>query len=229
VVLDLLPALALALAWATFRVNRSSGQKTALSSAQALLRAVRDGMIQGPSGGPGWGELYFSKVYTLEVHGERTEETRQRIMSRHFDQVFVVPAEPLRLLATASPDPISPRTVAAANTALWRVEVFNQLVFAQTAFNAEIAAELTDRCTTESGREDLAEAAALLSGMVHGDGIGGANAPGGWYRELKDAVESNINELEQRISLVRRYLDERILIALDVALVSIVVTAAATH
>jgi hypothetical protein len=229
VVLDLLPALALALAWATFRVNRASGQRAALSSAQALLRAVRDGMIESPSGGPGWGELYFSKIYTPEVHVERTEETRQRIMARHFDQVFVVPAEPLRLLATASPDPISPRTVAAANTALWRIEVFNQLVLEQTAFNAQIAAELTDRSTTSSKLEDLAQAAVLLSRMVHGDGIGDANASGGWYRELKNAVQANIDELEQRLSVARRYLDERLLIVLDVALVSVVVAAVATY
>jgi hypothetical protein len=65
--------------------------------------------------------------------------------------------------------------------------------------------------------------------MVHGDGIGDANASGGWYRELKNAVQSNIDELEQRLSVARRYLDERLLIVLDVALVSVVVAAVATY
>jgi hypothetical protein len=62
------------------------------------------------------------------------------------DQVFVVPTEPLARLATTPPSPglISQDTVAAANTALWRLHVFNQLVGLQTAFNAGCVGEVGD-------------------------------------------------------------------------------------
>ena len=157
----------------------------------------------------GWGEVYFSTDYTPTVAGQRAEGAKLRILGRRFpDQVLMVPADPLKLLATTAPRPITRRTIAAANTALWRVEAFNQLVLQQTIFNAWIIHELSERSTPEFRREEIANAAALLSEEVHRTGIGRANAQRGWYRELKDAVEANIKDLDERIRLVPRYLEE---------------------
>jgi hypothetical protein len=183
-------------------------------------------MIRRGDDAPGWGELYFSKIYTPDVHASRSEYTRERIRNRELDQVFVVPPEPLRLLATTSPGPISGRTVAAANTALWRVEVFNQLVLGQTMFNAGIAAELKARSTSDGRLEDLGTAAAAMSAMVHADGIGAAQAPGGWYRELKEAIAANIDDLESRMSLPRRYFEERLFVVFDFVVLALVIVAA---
>jgi hypothetical protein len=168
-------------------------------------------------GAQGWGRLYFSTEYTNEVVALRAEEARQSILLRVPDQVLVVPAEPLRLLASSPPLPIAGRTVVAANTALWRIEVFNQLVIEQTIFNAGILTELDDPSTPHARLEVIAKAAASMSETVHEAGIGRANATGGWYWELQSAVEANIDALEKQLSLGRRYRQEASFIVLDLA------------
>jgi hypothetical protein len=41
--------------------------------------------------------------------------------------------------------------------------------------------------------------------MVHATGIASANAEGGWYRRLSEAVETNIADLEKRLRSWRQY------------------------
>ena len=136
-----------------------------------------------------------------------------------FDLVFVVPTEPLEHLARASPRTgfISVETVSAANVALWRLQVFNQLVGQQTLFNALNAAEITNRSLDPERKAALAEAARGMSFTVHRHGIGLANAPGGWYRNLKEALSSDIAELErlERRPWWRRTLSEPVFAAVD--------------
>jgi hypothetical protein len=75
---------------------------------------------------------------------------------------------------------ISEETVFAANFALWRVMIFNQYVQQQALFNALHAAEILDPATTDDRLMTLGVAAGNLSEGLHLDGIGQANADGGW-------------------------------------------------
>ncbi|HEU5183624.1 MAG TPA: hypothetical protein VFU01_03580 [Gemmatimonadaceae bacterium] len=104
------------------------------------------------------------------------------------------------MLATAAPQRgfISERTVAAANLALWRVQTFNQLVAAQSDFNVQHVAEVVDTSLSPERREVIAAAAEKLSFLIHRSGIGDANAPAGWYRELDRAIWGDIEALESR-------------------------------
>ena len=96
-----------------------------------------------------------------------------------FDLVFVVPTEPLEHLARAAPQTgfISVETVSAANVALWRLQVFNQLVGQQTLFNALNAAEITNRSLDPERKAALAEAARGMSFTVHRHGIAWPTRP----------------------------------------------------
>jgi hypothetical protein len=145
---------------------------------------------------PGWGEIYFSTIYDGREALRRSVATRAAVENREWDQVFVVPTAPLELLATTSGGGlISEETVFAANFALWRVMVFNQHVQQQGLFNALHAAEILDPVTTAERLTTLGVAAGDLSEGLHLDGIGHANADGGWYDRLKKAVASDIERL----------------------------------
>ena len=167
------------------------------------------------------GLALLGTVYTDADAAARATEGMKGVHRGTFDQVFVAPIQPLELLARASPQAgfISVATVSAANVALWRLQVFNQLVTQQTLFNALHAAEITDRATSPERRSALAEAARNVSFTLHRHGIGPANAPGGWYRNLKEALSGDIAELErrERRPAWRRALDEPAFAAVDVA------------
>jgi hypothetical protein len=124
------------------------------------------------------------------------------VNQRRADQVFVVPAEPLAKLATTAPHDgvIARTTVAAANFALWRVHVFNQLAGQLTDFNARHVVEITSKVTSQMRRDELANAAAGLSEVVHGYGIGPAwslpDGKRGWYGALVDQIDQNMRDLQ---------------------------------
>jgi hypothetical protein len=193
-----LAAAAIFLAWFVFRIERYAARERDVTSALGTLRAVRRGMVDGFGQMEGWGEIYFSTLYGAMKTTERAQETKSKIKAGNLDQVLLVPTEPLAQLATAPPGDglIAEETIAAANFALWRVEVFRQLVFAQTVFNASIVAELGGDDTTGERRNVLANAGAQLSIMLHAGGIGLANAEDGWYGRLKTALRVNIASLE---------------------------------
>ena len=130
---------------------------------------------------------------------------------RSLDQVFVVPTQPLAKLATTAPQDglIDATTVAVANFALWRVHVFNQLVGLLTDFNVQHAVEIMSGGTSQTRREELAEAAGGLSLLVHEYGIGWAwsRHPGGgrgWYGALVEAIGGNMSDLATERRLHRR-------------------------
>jgi hypothetical protein len=118
----LLGVIALALAWTTFRIERFTARQRQIEGAHALLTAVRQAVVSRDQDGEpqlGWGQIYSSNIYVpgfkyLKEIGERA--IQQARMGR-FDQVLVVPTEPLEKLATtdAGGDLISAETVAAAN------------------------------------------------------------------------------------------------------------------
>ena len=224
-----LGVLGLALAWTTFRITHDATGRNATASARGLLASVRAGMVEHRDG-PGWGEAFLGDAYTDADAVSRATHAMKGVDRGMPDQTFVAPTEPLELLARASPQAgfISVETVSAANVALWRLKVFNQLVGQQTLFNALHMAEITDRSTSKERREVLKEAARTVAFTVLRHGIGEANAPGGWYRNLKEALSHDIANLDRRGARPwwRRALDEPAFAVVDVAVWGGVVAAA---
>lgn len=196
----LLGVIGLALAWTTFRVGRDTARQGELASARGLLTAVYRGIVGHAEGAPGWARAAFSQQYDDAVAMTRARLAATGVRQGVLDHVFVVPTESLRLLSTAAPQRgfISERTVAAANLALWRVHIFNQLVTAQSDFNVRHLAEVVDASLPRERRELLAGSAEKLSFLIHRSGIGDANAPDGWYRELDRAIWRDIELLRSR-------------------------------
>jgi hypothetical protein len=196
-------ALALGATWFVFRLQRFARQQSEVDAARAVLDAVLHGMVRGLDGREGWGDLYFQTRYVLgspALKNQESNATRMVTEALGLQQVLEVPTEPLAAVATAiyPSGLLLERTRIAANTALWRVHVFNQLVRQQTSFNRQHLAEVTDDGTSDQRRTALATASARLSVMLHLDGIGTASDPDGWYGQLKDALETNVAHLECR-------------------------------
>jgi hypothetical protein len=214
---DVLAAVAILLAWFVFRYERDARAREAVESAYATLRAVQYSMVESRgSGQQGWGHAYFWLAdYDSEKANERAAETRKHVYRRHYEQIFVVPTEPLAKLATAAPHDglIDYRTVASAGFALWKVRMFNQHVRQLTDFNTQNLLEISSENTEPARREELAEAAGVLSFMLHRYGVGWAwsaypNADGrGWYGELVERLAKNMGDLDERrrLSVWRRY------------------------
>jgi hypothetical protein len=176
-------------------------------------------MVQGltPRQAVGWGQFYFQQDFTDPSALQRAAETRAAVLQRGLDQVFVVPTEPLARLATSSPQEglIDYNTVAVAGFALWRVHTFNQHVRQLTDFNTAHVTEIINDETDQGRREELAEAAASLSFMLHRYGIGWAwsNYPDGggrgWYGTLVETIGGNMNQLRAELDSHRwRWLRE---------------------
>lgn len=224
---------ALVLAWFTFRYDRHRRWRAAIDAAYGSLRAVHHGMVQGLTADQavGWGQLYFLNGYTEEAAQERARETYRAVRARVIDEVFVVPTEPLAKLATATPrdDLLAYKAIAAANFALWRVHVFNQLVLQLADFNTVHLAEIASEDTDDRRRENLAEAAAGLSWFVHWQGIGlsWAQEDGsrGWYGALVDAIGENMRDLHAERSRHRRHWFLQLVIVVDALAVGILVGA----
>lgn len=227
----LLAAGAVLVAWVIFRLERAASRQRERAAAREVLLAVQRGIIEGlpDQGIPGWGEIYFSTVYDGREALRRGAATRGAIERREWDQVFVVPTAPLELLATTSGGGLmSEETVFAANFALWRVMVFNQFVEQQAFFNALHAAEILDPGTSAERLTTLGVAAGNLSEGLHLDGIGSANAQGGWYDRLKKAVASDIEKLgDPSAERWRDYRDQRHLLFGDVGVALVFVAAIA--
>ena len=215
----ILATFALALTWFVFRIERFARQQSAVGAARAVLDAVLHGMVKGSGDQSGWGDIYITKLYDGDVLDERVGEARRVVFAEYrFDQVFVVPAEPVAAVATAvfPTGLLLESTRFAANTALWRLQVFNQLVGLETTFNGQHAADVRSTDTSPERREELAEASAHIVRMIHGDGIGLAAAPTGWYGILKEALEENVAHLDGLRGFSRRsYLREPLLAGID--------------
>jgi hypothetical protein len=214
-----LAVLGLTLAWTTFRIGHDASLRREIAAARGMLTAVRAGIVEH-DGGKSWGEAYLSTPYTDVSAASRAMLASEGVVRGTFDQVFVVPTEPLELLARAAPAKgfISVDTVAAANIALWRLHVFNQLVGQQTLFNALHVIEIVDRDTPPERKSVLGDAARAISFSVHRHGIGMANAERGWYRKLKDGLQRDIDALRRREAQPwwRRGLSEPAFAAVDV-------------
>ena len=149
---------AILLAWFVFRYDRHVKYRDALEAAEGTLQAAWYGMVQGLTAGQavGWGQLYFSNEYDDAAALARARQTHDDVMEGRLEEVFVVPVEPLARLATSAPQEgfIENATVATANFALWRIQIFNQLVNQLTDFNAMHADEIMSANTEQARRED---------------------------------------------------------------------------
>jgi hypothetical protein len=96
-VIEIITAAGFALAWFAFRYDRHRRWRGELDAARGMLRAVHHGMVQGLTAGQavGWGQIYFSQIYTDELAQERARETYDKTLLRTLDYVLVVPTEPL--------------------------------------------------------------------------------------------------------------------------------------
>jgi hypothetical protein len=155
---ELLTAAAVLLAWFVFRYERDGRVRDAIESAYATLRAVQHAMVQGrASGQQGWGQAYFEYDYPEDKAYERADKSRDLVLGHNFEQIFVVPTEPLAKLATASPREglIEYDTVASASFALWNVQKFNQNVRQLTEFYTQHLVEISSEATTQNALRDL--------------------------------------------------------------------------
>lgn len=186
-----LTAFGLTLAWYLYRSERRAARHADLDGALAVLRAVESGMI-GPSG---WGRVYFEgKSWDDAESDKAADEAALAILAQSWNQVLIVPTEPLVLLV-GSGELLRDETVAAASNALWRLHVFNQFIRQQAEMVANHAAEIAAAELTPERRSDLSNAFAKQARMLHLYGIGEADVAGGWYRTLKDEVRTDINHL----------------------------------
>lgn len=211
---------ALLLTWVIFRYERFSRRQSAIAEARAVVDAVLTGMVNADGEPQGWGDLYFLKVYTDKELAVRTKEAGRVVFEeKRFDQVFEVPIEPLVAVATAAngPDLVLKETRFAANTALWRIRVFNQLVRLETAFNAQHSVEVRSERTPRDRREDLAKASEMIVAMLHRDGIGYAGTTKGWYGVLRQALRENVQYLDDLQGWsIRRHFREFLFVLGDV-------------
>lgn len=199
-VAHVLPWVGFATAVLIYRMQRAASRRRDVHAAFTLLLGVKYGMTEG------WGTWFFSNVWSGEALQKRAHQDYDAILQKNYAQVFPVPTQTVAAVLTSpsAGDLMSAQMIEAANLALYRMGVFNQLVAQQTAFNARYLAEIRDDTLLPERRTALAMAAFSISHMLHGTGIGDANAPGGWYRNLTDAVEQNVSALSAE--LTRRWL-----------------------
>jgi hypothetical protein len=186
---DILTLVGLLVAVVLYGAQQVSGQLRDRDAAIALLVAVHDGIKP-------WGDLYFGDPYDEAAAVKRASQDYSQIASGNYAQVFYVPTEPLAALiaSPAAGGLIGRDTVEAASVALWRIDVFNQLVRQQTDFNTNHLAEIRDDDLPAERREVLGRAAFSISTMLHRNGIGDAL----WYSEMMSALEANRADLEHR-------------------------------
>jgi hypothetical protein len=220
---DALALLSVTVAFALYRLDVLRARAGVIEAAIATLAAVQQAMV-GTEEEPGWGSYYFKNRWTAARCVEVGKYYNGLIRDRKYEQVLVVPAEPLAALA-ATPvagDLFSKETVYAANLGLWRVGVFNQLVGQQTSMIAAALPEIHDRRTRRSRRAALGAAIGAQAVMLHRDGVGEADEPDGWYYRLRTALTADL----ERLDGLRKW--RHLYGALDLVATLAVVAAAAT-
>ena len=69
----------------------------------------------------------------------------------------------------------------------------------QTDYYALHMAEVRGSVIDTNRREEIGDGALGISNMIHRTAIGEANAPGGWYAQLREDVQKNISALDARL------------------------------
>jgi hypothetical protein len=186
---DLLVFIGLAVTLGIYLVQRNASIRREINSTLEVLRAVQNGITT-------WGKKYFTTSYFGQLGVDRAKDDYHRMIKRDPAQNFRVPTEALTSLIQ-QPETgllIDRNTIEAANEALWKIGVFNQMVQAQTDFNALHISEVMDKRLPDADLEALALASQRISEQIHKDGIEDA----GWYERLQDALDQNIRTLTDR-------------------------------
>jgi hypothetical protein len=158
-------------------------------------------MVERVGADVGWAEYFFTTVYTRASNDREVEARVKAAYNSAYagdpEQVFPVPLTPLELLVSspATAGLVSDETVFIANNGLWRVRMFNEFVRMQAEYNARVIGELHEKDLPDNRREAIAEGSVWISRMLHVFGVDEANAPGGWYARLKDALDADIDRL----------------------------------
>jgi hypothetical protein len=183
---DLIVLATLFVTYLIYLRQASASDERDIDSVLGMLRAVRSGIEP-------WGKEYFRRGYDDDAAAKQSERDADLVRTNNYYQVFSVPTEPLAAIIEHPEEGwlIDTDTIEAANIALWRLRVFNQLVQQQTDFNAYYLPEIYDGTLSQPRREALAAAAGQISRMIHGRGIGDAS----WYRDLMDSLDRNIERL----------------------------------
>jgi hypothetical protein len=123
------------------------------------------------------------------------------VLQRKHPQVLVVPTGPLEALISSAHagDLISEATIYFANIGLWHLEVFNQLVVQQSHLLVQHLVKILDEKLGERRRSLIASAIGSQATVLHRRGIGDPFTDGGWYRQLKESVESDIARLDAEL------------------------------
>ena len=147
----------------------------------------------------GWGRLYFSKSVNGSTALQAGDAAQRLVEHGTSYQLYRVPVAPLEQLVAPVRvgGLVSEQTVHAANLALSRIAVFNQMVDKQTSFNVAHAVEIADSETPAERRRAISLAARQMTTALHLDGIGRAAEAGGWYRRLTEALSADIRRLDQ--------------------------------
>jgi hypothetical protein len=116
------------------------------------------------------------------------------VLNHTAGQVFQVPTAPLEALINRLSDgvPMRVETLAAINTALSQIAIFNQLVGLQTVFNATHFPDIKNSLTSSERRIAIANAAQGISKMLHSIAISDAL----WYSSLIKELGNEIASLE---------------------------------
>jgi hypothetical protein len=176
--------------WIYGRQSETSERQQRRSS-HAHLRGVKAALEE-------WYDNFFMTSYEGVAASERAQRDYEAMLQGGFIQNYQVPTEPVSSLIQPAGDiwPFSDDTVRAANVALARITVFNQLVQKQTLFLVNQAAELAR--LDEEGREPIARAGMTISKQIHGI-IDNAD----WYHQLKRAIEDNLKEIDEELAQPR--------------------------
>jgi len=185
---DGLVVLGFGVVWLFYRKQKRDSKRQMQKAALDHLRGVKAAL-------DAWYDDFFSASYAGSVAGERAHGDYLKIMKFGvYVQNYRVPIEPVSSLIqpTGGTWSFSPETVRAANVALFRMTFFNQLVQQQTDFNRQHAADLR---RFNERRTPIAQAAERISEHIHAV-IDNAK----WYKELDDALATNIQQLERMLN-----------------------------
>jgi hypothetical protein len=185
---DAIVFFALVLTVSTLIVESNRSIRREIVTALEVLHGVKDGMSQ-------WSYLHFSTDYSGAAGDQRADVDRKLVQGGGYMQNFRVPEAPLVSLIQQPGTGllIDGKTIEAANVALWKIGIFNQLVQQQADFNTLHLSEYADPSVDQDRHNVLAEAAARISAMIHKDGIGDAS----WHSIFMSALDSNIAKLDR--------------------------------
>jgi hypothetical protein len=164
-------------------------------AAHGQLRGIQESLF----GSDGWAQRFFSTNWTERSATERAEETAKLVRGKNFESLFRVPEAPGSLEALAATryagDLISMETVKWTSIGLFQLNLFAQFVEQQARLVDQHLLDIVSLSAGDPKLDQLAQMFRSQSFMLHRHGLAEPNTPGGWYWELKAAIEADVAEL----------------------------------